>query len=308
MVIITQRKIFFALTAALVAAALVSTIFFGLKLSIDFTGGTLVEFSYLPAQGGEGGRPSVAVLERALKAADFHDYSLRAAGANAFILRTGNLSQNERNILPQTLSIGGTYPATIAQLNEIGPTIGAELRSKALLAIGLVMFCILLFIAFAFRKVSRPISRWIYGGVALVTLIHDVIIPVGFFAILGHFTGATGDTLFVTALLTVLCFSIHDTIVVFDRVRENLRLNHEKGRKENFAETAGRALGQTITRSINTTLTVVITLLVLYLVGPASTQTFALTLLVGIVAGTYSSIFLATPLLVTIEQYRAKRK
>ena len=218
------------------------------------------------------------------------------------------MTPDERQTLPQTLSIGGKFSATIVQLSEIGPTIGAELRSKAFLSIGLVMLCILLFIAFAFRKVSRPISSWVYGGVALVTLVHDIIIPVGFFAILGHFTGAAVDTLFVTALLTVLGFSIHDTIVVFDRVRENLRLNHEKGRKEGFAETAGRALSQTITRSINTTLTVVITLLVLYLVGPASTQTFALTLLVGIIAGTYSSIFLATPLLVTIEQYRANRK
>src|SRR3989344_8359862 len=200
MPIIKHRMVFFSITGALVAAALLSTIFFGLKLSIDFTGGTLVEFSYLSpesaggVQAGQGGRPPVAMLENALKAADFRDYSLREAGANEYILRTDNLTEDERRKLAQTLSIGGKYPATIAQLNEIGPTIGAELRSKALLAIGLVMFCILLFIAFAFRKVSRPISSWIYGGVALVTLIHDVIIPVGFFAILGHFTGAAVDT------------------------------------------------------------------------------------------------------------------
>ena len=308
MFIIKHRTFFFGVTIALVVLALLSAVFFGLKLSIDFTGGTLVEVSYLPAQAGAGGRPPATVLQASLKAADFKEYSLREAGANGYILRAGNMTQKERDVLPQTLSIGGKYPATIAQLSEIGPTIGAELRSKALLAIGAVMLCILFFIAFAFRKVSRPISSWIYGGVALLTLIHDVIIPVGFFAILGHFTGAAVDSLFVTALLTVLGFSVHDTIVVFDRVRENLRINHEKGRKESFAETAGRSLSQTFTRSINTSLTVVITLLVLFYFGPASTRDFALTLLVGIVAGTYSSIFLATPLLVSIEQYRSKRK
>lgn len=170
-----------------------------------------------------------------------------------------------------------------------------------------MLLCILLFIAFAFRKVSKPVSSWVYGLVAIVTLIHDVIVPVGFFAALGHFTGAQVDTLFVTAILTVLGFSIHDTIVVFDRTRENLRLNQEHSRKEPFEETAGRSLNQTLVRSINTSLTVVITLLVLYVFGPESTADFALTLLVGIVAGTFSSIALATPLLVVIEKWRAKK-
>ena len=302
MFIIRHRTFFFSITIALVVLALLSAVFFGLKLSIDFTGGTLVEVSY------PSGRPTAPALQEALKAGDFKDYSLREAGDHGYILRAGNMSQQERTVLPQALSVGGKYPATIAQLSEIGPTIGAELRNKALLAVLAVMLCILLFVAFAFRKVSQPISSWIYGSVALVTLIHDIIIPVGFFAILGSFTGAAVDSLFVTALLTVLGFSVHDTIVVFDRVRENLRINHEKGRKESFAETAGHSLSQTFTRSINTSLTVVITLLVLFLVGPASTRDFALTLLVGIVAGTYSSIFLATPLLVTIEKYRATRK
>lgn len=302
MFIIKHRTLFFSLTGALVAVSLAATIIFGLKLSIDFTGGTLVQVVYQKE------RPKAEMLEDALKQEGLVNYSLRAAGDHDYILRAGSITEVQRQGLQEMLSVAGEYPATIAQMSEIGPTIGAELRGKALLSIGAVMLCILLFIAFAFRKVSQPVSSWIYGSVALVTLIHDVIIPIGFFAILGHFTGAAVDTLFVTALLTVLGFSIHDTIVVFDRVRENLRINHEKGRKETFAETAGRALGQTFARSINTSLTVVLTLLVLFVVGPVSTKDFALTLLVGIIAGTYSSIFLATPLLVTIEQYRAKRK
>jgi preprotein translocase subunit SecF len=136
----------------------------------------------------------------------------------------------------------------------------------------------------------------------------DVIVPVGFYAALGHFFGAQVDTLFVTAILTVLGFSIHDTIVVFDRTRENLRINADRNPKEPFEEVAGRSLNQTFVRSINTSLTVLITLLVLFFIGPASTKDFALTLLVGIIAGTYSSVFLATPLLVSVEQWRKNRK
>lgn len=302
MFVIKNRKWFFALTGALIAFSLVALLIFGLKFSIDFTGGALVEATY-PA-----GRPSAQELERALTAAGFSGYSLREAGTGDYVLRAPPLAQLQRQNLQATLSVGGRYPATISQQSEVGPTIGAELRTKAIYAIGFVMFAILLFIAFAFRKVSRPVSSWIYGLVALVTLIHDVIIPSGFFAILGHFTGASVDTLFVTALLTILGFSVHDTIVVFDRVRENLRLAAERGRKEDFATIAGTALSQTFTRSINTSLTVALTLLVLYFFGPASTGVFALTLLVGIIAGTYSSIFLATPLLVTIEACRGKTK
>src|SRR5205814_5807877 len=167
---------------------------------------------------------------------------------------------------------------------------------------------ILLFIAFAFRKVSKPVSSWIYGLIALVTLLHDVVVPVGFFALLSYLTGAQVDTLFVTAVLTVLGFSIHDTIVVFDRVRENIAINKERGRKEPFEETAGRAVNQTFVRSVNTSLTVLLTLLILFFVGPASTHWFALTLLVGIVAGTYSSIALATPLLVESERWFSPNK
>lgn len=302
MFIIKHRTLFFTLTGALVGAALIALAVFGLKFSIDFTGGTLVQVTYAS------GRPPATALQASLDRDGFSNYSLREANINDYVLRAENMTTAERASLPETLSIGGKYPATIDSQNEIGPTIGAELRSKALISIITVMLCILLFIAFAFRKVSKPVSSWVYGMVALVTLVHDVIIPVGFFALLGHYAGAAVDTLFVTAVLTVLGFSVHDTIVVFDRVRENLALNHEKGKKEDFADTAGRSLNQTFVRSINTSLTVVFTLLVLFFFGPASTRDFALTLTVGIIAGTYSSIFLATPLLVAIEKRRGKRK
>src|SRR3989344_594904 len=302
MFIVKHRKVFFAITGTIVALALGALIFFGLHQGTDFTGGTLVQVKY------EKGRPDAKVLSLTLDEAGFKGYSLRGAGENDYILRTGSLTNEMRSSLPATFSVHGGFPASISELTEVGPTVGLELRNKAIIALGLVMLAILLFIAFAFRKVSQPVSSWIYGLIELVTLVHDVIVPVGFYAALGYFLGAQVDTLFVTAILTVLGFSIHDTIVVFDRVRENLRVNQEHGRREDFEETAGRSLGQTFVRSINTSLTVLITLLALFFIGPDSTKDFALTLLVGIIAGTYSSIFLATPLLVSTERYFAKRR
>ncbi|MBI5457108.1 protein translocase subunit SecF [Candidatus Kaiserbacteria bacterium] len=301
MIIVRHRIIFFALTGIITLLALASLAFYGLRLGTDFTGGTLVQISY------DGARPDPVALTSTLNDAGFKGYSLRETGTNGYILRTQSLSDGQRGELAAVFSYQGGA-AHVDQLTEVGPTIGLELRNKAFIALGLVLLCILLFIAFAFRKVSEPVSSWVYGLIALVTLIHDVIVPVGFYAALGHFFGAQVDTLFVTAILTVLGFSIHDTIVVFDRTRENLRINHDRNRKEPFEEVAGRSLNQTFVRSINTSLTVLITLLILFFIGPASTKDFALTLLVGIIAGTYSSIFLATPLLVTVEQWRKNRK
>ncbi|MBV9158990.1 MAG: protein translocase subunit SecF [Candidatus Kaiserbacteria bacterium] len=298
MIIVKHRNIFFAVTGLIVLLSIVSVFAFGLKPSLDFTGGTLVQVTYPNT------RPAPDLVGQALTGAGITGYSIREAGDKDYIIRAPNLTPVQRSSIAEIVSGGDVYRGTITQLNEIGPTIGTELRNKSYLALALVLLCILLFIAFAFRKVSRPVSSWVYGLIALVTLLHDVIVPVGFFALLGHLTGAEVDTLFVTAVLTVLGFSIHDTIVVFDRVRENLRINHDHNKKESFEDTAGRSLNQTIVRSINTSLTVVITLLILYFIGPASTRDFALTLLVGIVAGTYSSIALATPLLVAVEKWR----
>ena len=302
MFIINNKNWFFGLTGALVVCALLSLAVFGLKPSIDFTGGTLVQARY-PA-----GRPEVTALTRAIDNAGFAGYSLREVGSNSYVLRTTNLTTAQRNTIGGVMSLKGTASSTIDQITDVGPTIGAELRNKSLVSITLVMLCIMLFIAFAFRKVSKPISSWLYGFVALVTLVFDVLMTVGFFSVLGHFTGAQVDSLFVTAALTVLGFSIHDTIVVFDRTRENLRILHDKNRKEPFAETAGRAISQTIVRSINTSVSVILALGALWLIGPAATQNFALTLLVGIIAGTYSSICLATPLLVELAERQGRKK
>ena len=302
MFIVKHRNVFFVISALITLAAIVSIAVFGLKLGLDFTGGTLIQATYA------GGRPAPEALTRSLDAAGFTGYSLREANTEDYILRAGNLTPEVRENLPSILSPEGSNPVTIGQLTEVGPTIGLELRNKALIALGLVLLCILLFIAFAFRKVSQPVSSWRYGLIALLTLCFDVIVPVGFFAFLGYAVGIQVDALFVTAVLTILGYSVHDTIVVFDRTRENLRINHDRNRKEPFEEVAGRSLNQTFVRSINTSLTTALVLLVLCVLGPESTRYFALTLLVGIIAGTYSSIFLATPLLVAVERWRGGKK
>lgn len=298
MYVVTHRTLFFGITGALIVASVLALAVFGLKFGTDFTGGTLAEATYDTV------RPAPEAITDALHQAGLSGFSLREAGERDYILRAGTLTPEQRAALPQLLSGGEQTGARITQLTEVGPTIGAELRNKSIVAIAVVLLCIMLFVAFAFRKVSEPVSSWIYGLIAIVTLMHDVIVPMGAFAVFGHLWGAQVDTLFVTALLTILGFSIHDTIVVFDRTRENLRIDQEKGRKEDFEHVAGRSLNQTIVRSINTSVTVVISLVALYVLGPATTKDFALTLLVGIVAGTYSSIALATPLLVTVERWR----
>jgi preprotein translocase subunit SecF len=296
MIVITYRRVFFGLSAALAALAVGALLIFGLRFGIDFTGGALVEVSY------GGVVPGSLEVSGALDAAGFSGYSLRAS-EQGYILRTAALSEEERAMLETVFSANGS-DARVERLTEVGPTIGKELRTKALIALGAVLLAILLFVAFAFRKVSEPVSSWVYGFIALVTLAFDVVVPVGFYAALGHFFDAQVDTLFITAALTILGYSVHDTIVVFDRVRENLRLNKEQNRREDFTLTAGRALNQTIVRSINTSLTTIVALSALFFLGPEATQDFSLTLLVGIAAGTYSSICLATPLLVWVEGRR----
>ncbi|NBV76610.1 protein translocase subunit SecF [bacterium] len=292
MFIVNNKNLFFALSGLIVAASLFAVFHFGLKFGIDFTGGTYIKVQFI------GARPTVTQMNEKLAAEGLVEFSAREAGTQGYDVRVAESGADVQQKVTQAIATWNAYQGQVTEVSQIGPTIGAELRNKSYAAIGLVLLCILLFIAFVFRKVSNPVSSWVYGMIALITLVHDVVVPTGFYALLGHYSNAQIDTLFVTAILTVLGFSIHDTIVVFDRVRENLRRNHEAGRKEDFAETAGKSLGQTLIRSTNTSLTVVITLAALYWFGPVSTEYFALTLLVGIIAGTYSSIFLATPLLV----------
>lgn len=301
MFVVKYRNIFFALTGILIAVSLGLLLAFGLNIGTDFTGGTLIEARYAAE------KPSQEALSQSLTQAGLKGFSVRGAGENAYIIRSESLTNETRTALPSAVSIAGAYPATIERLTDIGPTVGAELRTKAFLALTLVILGIVLYVAFAFRKVSDPISSWAYSFITIITLLHDVIVPVGAFALFGYLWGAPVDVLFVTAILTILGFSVHDTIVVFDRVRENLRINQELKRKEDFELVVGRSIEQTFVRSINTSVTVLISLGALFFLGPTATQDFALTLIVGIIAGAYSSVVFATPLLITWERWKAKR-
>ncbi|HET8581166.1 MAG TPA: protein translocase subunit SecF [Candidatus Paceibacterota bacterium] len=303
MLIVTYRKVFYAISAVIVVCALAATIAWGINPGIDFTGGTSVEVSYASST-----RPAASELDGPLTNIGIANYSLRPSGENEYFLETQTVSDQARKALPAAFSVNGKYPTTIVALDQVGPTIGNELAQKAWLALVLVLLAIVCFITFAFRSVSRPVSSWVYGLIALIALAHDVVVPVGFFAAMSHFFGIQADALFVTAILTILGFSVHDTIVVFDRVRENLRKAEPKQARERFEMIAGTSLNQTFTRSVNTSLTVAVSLLALFFLGPVSTQDFALTLLIGIIAGTYSSIALATPLLVTVAGYLDRKK
>lgn len=300
MQIIKHRKIFYSFSIILMVASLVSLFVWGLKPGIDFTGGTLIEVEY------PNGRPVQTELISSLSPID-SAVSVRPYSADSYIIRMKPIDQTEKSEVMEAISQGATTSQNLIVKNfdSIGPILGAEALRKSLVSIIFVILGIVLFITFAFRKVSEPVSSWKYGLVAIIALVHDVIIPTGVFSILGHLAGYEVDTLFVTAILVILGFSVHDTIVVFDRVRENLR--NAAGRKP-FDQIVGESVSQTFTRSINTSLTTLIALIVLYFVGGSTTEHFSLALIVGIAAGTYSSIFIGSPLLVTLEKWQKKGK
>lgn len=299
MFIIKHRGIFFTIAGLLVGASILAIAVLGIRPSIEFTGGTLIEIGYPE------GRADKIALEDKFNGLSLGTYSLRPFGEDAYLLRVRELSQGEVTAVLSASELDGTAQPELRRQNTIGPTIGAELQSKALVAIGVVVLLTIMYIAFVFRHVSEPVSSWKYGFIAIIALAHDIIIPIGVFAVAGHYLGTVeADVLFVTALLTILGYSINDTIVVFDRVRENLKKNQEDEVEEAFEVTVGTSLEQTFVRSFNTGIAVLIVLVAIVLFGGSATQYFALALTVGVIAGTYSSLFLAAPLLVAIEKHQ----
>jgi preprotein translocase subunit SecF len=286
----------FVLPLAAVVISLLALFAWGLKPGIDLVGGSLLEVKF------PDGRPGVEEVNTKVAELGFGEVRVQSSNDSEYILRQKELSPTEKKALVDSLGTFGKVEEV--QFNSVGPSIGTELVRKAWWAIGLVSFCIIIFIGIAFRGVSKPVASWKYGVVAIITLIHDIIIPTGMFAYLGHTRDAEVGVLFIVALLTILGISINDTIVVFDRIRENLRLNNERNRHEEFKEVVWRSIVQTMARSINTSVTVVVMLAALFYFGPIATKDFSLTLIVGMIAGTYSSIFLASPLLLMIERYQ----
>lgn len=262
----------------------------GFNFSIDFKSGSKIEVSYETV-------PTADAIKNTLDKSGFIDAEIQMAGTNDVIVKTRALTEPEHQTLSQLLSTVGTKMEEIS-FSSVGPTIGNELKSSAILSILMVILGIVLFIAYAFRHVSEPISSWKYGVVTTLSLFHDIIVPAGIFI----WFGKEIDTLFVVALLTIMGVSVHDTIVVFDRIRENLRI----GLSNDFFTTVGKSLEQTFTRSVNTSFTVMLVVAMLFFFGPASTKDFAFILWIGVFVGTYSSIFIASPLLVVWEKWQNK--
>lgn len=314
------RKQILIITGIITVACIAIIAIFGLRLGIDFTGGSLTEVSYQTVPD----KQSVeADVNTAL--ADGSVFSVRAsvdeAGRNGYIIRTRDLSESERVDLQAKISSQGEG-AEITRFATIGPVVGQELRDKAGWAIFGVVSIIVLYVAFAFAGIGTPVSSWVYGITTIFVLIHDVLVPTALISLLGHLAGVEVDVLFVMAILAVLGYSVNDTIIVFDRVRENLKQNRTEHRKKvkdpgglereeivytltrPYEEIVGQAVSATISRSINTSLTTTASLVALYFFGSAVTQTFALVLLAGVLAGTYSSIFIASSLVVVYAQYK----
>ncbi len=289
--IVSNRKIWFVISGVLVGAAIIAMAVFGFKQSAEFKGGTLWEFSLPAANASLGDVQQFFSSELRITNAN-----ISTNGPDSFMARFDAI--DEATHQADVAALKTKWPSFAeSSFQSIGPSVGAALRQNVVIAIVLVLVGISLYIAFAFRKASRPVSSWKYGWITLLTLIHDVSIPAGMLVILGRFKGVEIDTNAVVALLVVMGFSVHDTIVVFDRVRENLLLRRGK---EKFEEIVNDSVNQTLARSINTSVTLILVLLALYFVGPANLNYFILTLLVGVVTGIYSSIFIASPLLVAV--------
>lgn len=321
--IIQKKKIWFSISSVLVIASLVAFFGWGLNLGIDFTGGSLLEVKFAQPQ-------TVGQINEALTGIDLKGLTVQPTDQNGMVLRFQNTEESiHQEVVKKLRVLAGdkvaetpqvkvegannaniqvSTDAGVAATNQsssleelrfesVGPAIGKELKRNAIYSITIIIIAIIFYVAYAFRKVSRPVASWKYGVAGVITLFHDVIIVTGVFSFMGHFYGIEVNTPFVAALLTVFGYSIADTIVVFDRIRENLPKS-----QESFEETINTSVNQTMIRSMATSFTVLLTLMAIIIWGGDSIRYFSMALFIGIFFGTYSSIFLASPLLVLFEK------
>lgn len=287
MFIIKYKKIFIAIAAVLVGASIFAVIYFGLPLGIDFKGGSALEVEY------KNQRPAVENIVSSVQNLGFEEVQVQPVGENGAVIKLKEINEEQKSSI---LSELGSVEQK--SFTNIGPSVGVELKNKAIISIVLVLLVIIIFIAYAFRKVSNPVSSWKFGLATIIALMHDIIIPLGVFAISAHVFGFEMDTLFIVAILTTLALSISDTIVVFDRIREKLSV----GTNMDFEELVGKSLSETFVRSMNTSLLSLVTIVALAIWGPESTRFFSFILAVGVFFGIYSSLFLASPLLVLMQK------
>ncbi len=296
MKIIQQKNKFFALSGILVIASVVLLVIWGLKPGIDFRGGVLTEVRF------EGQHPDKIEFINKLQELNLNDLTVQASGDNKMLIRFIS-DDDEINSKVQT-KIKEDYPESVIERTSfISSAISGEMKSKAIQATIVAIIGIMLYIMWAFRRVSYPVESWKYGLGAVVALAHDVIIVLGVFAFLGHQYGVEVNIPFIAALLTILGYSVNDTIVIFDRIRENL--NKVKAKKD-FENTVNKSINESLARSINTSLTVVVVLLAIIFFGGESIKHFSIALLVGIILGTYSSIFIASAILVEAWERRLR--
>ena len=321
--IIQKRNIFLTISGILVGLSIIFLSIWGLNYGIDFSGGSLLELKF------ESNRPDVATVQDALNDLNLGSLMVQPIDENSMILRFQDTTEEKHQEIISRFN--DLVPADVSDISEedakatssdeviseisleeksnfeelrydsVGPTIGAELKRKSLLAIIIVLIAIVVYIAWAFRRVSKPVESWKYGISAIIALFHDVIIVLGVFAILGKFLGIEINSAFVAAILTVLGYSVNDSIVVFDRVRENLPKSDD-----DFEGTVNTSVNQSVTRSINTSVTTLIVLLSILFFGGSTIKDFILALSIGVFIGTYSSIFLASPVLVLWEKFGKK--
>ena len=306
--IIGRKNWYFGFSLLVLIPGIIAIFLWGLNLSIDFTGGSRLTLAFKENVT----KNNVELIGKTLKAQGIRTAKIEKSDKLIFV-RTAPMDQSQNNKFINFLSKefsreagsrGAGQDVKEQEFETIGPTIGEETTFNALKAVLISSVLIILYITWSFRSVPKPASSFRFGICAIVALIHDVLVVVGIFAILGHFFGVEIDSLFVTAILTVIGFSVHDTIVVFDRIRENLR----KTGGANFSKTVNESIIQTIDRSLNTSLTVILVLVGLLLFGGESIRWFVVALLIGIISGTYSSIFNASPFLVVWHEWTQRRK
>lgn len=290
MQVIKYRKIYFFVSIILFLGSLFSLLFYGLQLGIDFTGGTLMEIEFLE------NRPDNQEIQDLLADLELGQISFQSTGETGMILRLKDINEETHQMILEKI---GLDKITEKRFESIGPLIGQELKTKALWAILLALVAIILYIAWAFRKISRPVASWQYGLVAIIALFHDIFITLGFFSFFCHFRQIEIGLPFVAAFLTILGYSVNNSIVIFDRARENIL----KTSWTDFKEVVNLSVNQSITRCLNTALTTLFVLLAIFFLGGQSIKYFSLALAIGIIIGTYSSIFL-TSSLITIWQKR----
>ncbi len=294
--ILSKKWFYLIFSAIIIIPGLVSLLLWGVHLSIDFTAGTLLEIQVVQSN-----HPvTSAEIKQTVEKQNIEVGSILSSENNTYLLRLKPITQTQNTALQRELA------KNIGQVKElrfetVGPTIGKETTQKAVTAIIIASFMIIAFISFSFRQIPKPYSSLLFGVCAVGALIHDILVVLGIFSILGHFYKVEVDSLFITALLTIMGFSVHDTIVVFDRIRENLR----KMAGEPFETIVNESIVQTLVRSLSTSFTVLFTLIALLLFGGESIRWFVFALLVGVVSGTYSSIFNAAPLLVIWQEYKS---